>query len=171
MTSIRIEKSGERMDKLKNAEDPSVVYADIINLPHHQSDTHPHMSLYDRAAQFAPFAALSGYDAMVAEEARYTDQQIELSDSKMELLNRKLSLLSTVLSAGEHPELTFVYFLPDRRKEGGSYTTATGVVKKVDSIRRRIVFYDDNDVSDGDSIDLGAVLEIHGELVDSLEEE
>jgi hypothetical protein len=104
------------------------------------------MSLYDRAAQFAPFAALSGYDAMVAEEARYTDQQIELSDSRMELLNRKLSLLSTVLSAGEHPELTFVYFLPDRRKEGGSYTTATGVVKKVDSIRRRIVFYDDNGV-------------------------
>ena len=108
---------------------------------------------------------------MVAEEARYTDQQIELSDSKMELLNRKLSLLSTVLSAGEHPELTFVYFLPDRRKEGGSYTTATGMVKKVDSIRRRIVFYDANGVSDGDSIGLGAVLEIHGELVDSLEEE
>ena len=67
--------------------DPRVIYADIIDLPHHQSPTRPHMSLYDRAAQFAPFAALTGYDDMVAEEARIVDNKIELSETEIDRLN------------------------------------------------------------------------------------
>ena len=77
-----------------------IVYADIYNLPHFQSKTRPHMSLYDRAAQFAPFAALTGYDEMVTEEARLTDKPIELSEAELEVLNRKIELVEMLLQGG-----------------------------------------------------------------------
>ena len=89
-----------------------IVYADIYNLPHFQSKTRPHMSLYDRAAQFAPFAALTGYDEMVTEEARLTDKPIELSESEHEVLNRKIELVEMLLQGGGHPTLSFTYFEP-----------------------------------------------------------
>ena len=81
--------------------DPRIVYSDIIVLPHHQSATRPHMSLHDRAAQFAPFAALSGYDEMVDEEARITDREISLGDSERDLLDEQFRRLSQILSAGQ----------------------------------------------------------------------
>ena len=80
--------------------DPLIVYADIISLPHHQSASRPHMSLHDRAAQFAPFAALSGYEEMVDEEARLTDREISLGDSDLDLLDRQFRRLSEMLSGG-----------------------------------------------------------------------
>ena len=86
--------------------DPRIVYADIIDLPHHQSATRPHMSLYDRAAQFAPFAALSGYDEMIVEEARETDTGIVLEDWELEQLNQKLTLIADVLEDGNGTPLS-----------------------------------------------------------------
>jgi hypothetical protein len=96
--------------------DPRVIYADIIDLPHHQSPTRPHMSLYDRAAQFAPFAALTGYDDMVAEEARIVENKVELSETEIDLLNQKLSLIADVIEKGEKPKVTITYFVPDQLK-------------------------------------------------------
>ena len=107
--------------------DPRVVYADIIGLPHHQSVSRPHMSLHDRAAQFAPFAALTGYDAAIAETARRTDEMISLSDTALEELNRKLM---DALSADL--EVTITYYVPDKRKTGGSYAEASGRIRKVE---------------------------------------
>lgn len=172
MTSIRIEKSGERMDKLKNAEDPSVVYADIINLPHHQSDTHPHMSLYDRAAQFAPFAALSGYDAMVAEEARVVDEKIELGEKDKELLNQKLCLIADAVEDGDRPTVDITYFMPDPLKPGGKYRTVTETVKKIDTVRRCLILEKTVGVAGiHGEIQLDDILELKGDLLDTLESE
>lgn len=154
--------------KQKQAEDPSVVYSDIIDLPHHKSDKHPHMSLYDRAAQFAPFAALSGYDDMVREEARYTEKREQLSESQADNMNRKLSVIQTELVAGRHPELTFLIFIPDKCKEGGSYRSISGRVKRIDFVRRRAILYDDNGISDGMNIILDDAVDIYGALVDAL---
>ena len=104
--------------------DPRIVYADIIDLlPHHQSATRPHMSLYDRAAQFAPFAALTGYDDMVKEEARYVGQQIELGEASIELLKQKLTLIADVIEDGTKPTVSITYFEPDTMKAGGKYVT------------------------------------------------
>ena len=103
-------------------EDPKIVYGDIIGLPHHQATDRNHMSLYDRAAQFAPFAALVGYDEMVKEEARLTGSQIELSDTDMDVLNRKLGIIIEAVSNKQRPEITFTYFMPDATKDGGEYT-------------------------------------------------
>lgn len=99
--------------------DPRIVYADIIDLPHWQSPTRPHMSLYDRSAQFASYKALSGYEDMVAEEARITDEEMQLSESKITMLNQKLNLIADAVKDGTHPELTFTVFVPDEKKSGG----------------------------------------------------
>ena len=95
-------------------------YDDIINLPHHVSKKHPQMSLHDRAAQFAPFAALTGYDEEVKEVSRITDQFHPLESKKKEEINQKLCILQEIQY--EHPLISICYFVPDKRKEGGSYT-------------------------------------------------
>ena len=115
-------------------------YDDIINLPHHESTKHPKMSLYDRAAQFSPFAALTGHDEAIQETARLTDQRIELDESNKVLINEKLQTIYTSLEDG--PEVTFTYFCPDERKKGGSYVTHTGIVKKMD-VYTRTIFMED----------------------------
>ena len=119
--------------------DPRVIYADIIDLPHHQSPTRPHMSLYDRAAQFAPFAALTGYDDMVTEEARIVDNKIELSETEIDRLNQKLSLIADVIEKGEKPKVTVTYFVPDQLKAGGRYETLTDRVRKVDALFGKLI--------------------------------
>ena len=93
--------------------DPREVYGDVIDHPHWESLTHPPMSLYDRAAQFSPFAALSGYDDMIDEEVRMVDNRIELSEEEMEELNRKLSQIDETISSGIRPLITVTYFVPD----------------------------------------------------------
>lgn len=105
-------------------------YDDIIDLPHHVSERHPQMSMYNRAAQFAPFAALTGHNAAITEAARLTEAEQELSESDAEVLNRKLAYLH---SLDEKPTISVTYFVPDDKKEGGSYHTATGIVKSVET--------------------------------------
>ena len=115
--------------------DPREVYADIIGHPHWVSPTHPPMSLYDRAAQFAPFAALTGYEDMIGEEARLVDNRIELSEEELAELNRKLALLGEALRQGLHPLVSVTYFVPDPLKPGGVYETVTEKVLRVDPVR------------------------------------
>lgn len=159
------------MAQPKPSEDPCVVYADIIHLPHHQSDTHSHMSLYDRAAQFAPFAALRGYDEMVAEETRQTDDGLHLSPEELELLNQKLTLIGDVVEDGFHPQLTFRVFVPDDRKAGGSYRSVTDAVKKVDIISRKLVLMGTEGRGRvNKTIDFDRIAAIHGALVDYMDD-
>ena len=113
-------------------------YNDIIDLPHHVSATRPQMSMMDRAAQFSPFAALTGYDAAIKETARLTDQKIELDDYEKEEINDKIQLIAERL--GEDFEVVITYFRPDNKKAGGAYVDALGVVKKIDEYERMIVF-------------------------------
>ena len=115
-------------------------YDEIINLPHHISKTRPQMSMSDRAAQFAPFAALTGYDSAIKETGRLTDERIELDEEALTALDRKYQLLMDTLD--DAPEVTIIYFQPDERKAGGQYVSATGTVKKVDTFGRRILLQD-----------------------------
>ena len=119
-------------------------YDDIINLPHHQSKNHPRMSLYDRAAQFAPFAALTGYDDAVKEARRLTDSKPELEENQLEELDQKLADLMTRIE--EHPEVTITYFEPDDKKEGGANVTCMGKIKKIDGYKRRLIFEDSREI-------------------------
>ena len=111
-------------------------YEDIIHLPHHVSPTRPQMSMSDRAAQFSPFAALTGYDAAIKETGRLTETRVELTDDELDGLNRKYMLLEESIRTGLGVELT--YFLPDSRKDGGSYRSVRGSVKKIDASEREI---------------------------------
>ena len=115
-------------------------YDEIMELPHHVSTTRPQMPMSDRAAQFAPFAALTGYDSAIKETGRLTDERIELDEEALTALNRKYQLLIEALD--DAPEVTIIYFQPDERKAGGQYVSATGTVKKVDTFGRRILLQD-----------------------------
>ncbi len=115
-------------------------YDEIMGLPHHVSKTRPQMPLSDRAAQFAPFAALTGYDSAIKETGRLTDERIELDEEALTALDRKYQLLMDTLD--DAPEVTIIYFQPDERKAGGQYVSATGTVKKVDTFGRRILLQD-----------------------------
>ena len=144
-------------------------YDDIIRLPHPDSPIHPRMSLYDRAAQFSPFAALTGFDGVIAETGRMTDRKIELSESQKLLLDQKLTLIDDVIKGGYHPLVTIVYFVPDAQKEGGSYREFIGKVRQVEPVERKLVFFAANERSGGKEIGIDSILEIHGELVDYME--
>ena len=111
-------------------------YDDIIDLPHHISERHPQMSMYNRAAQFAPFAALTGYDSAIKETGRLTGERVELDEEALNDLNMRYQLLVDALD--EEPEVEITYFKPDERKSGGEYVTVTGTVKKVDDFERLI---------------------------------
>ena len=137
------------------------LYEDIINLPHHVSKTRPQMPMSDRAAQFVPFAALTGYDAAIKETGRLTDERIELDEGALTALNMRYQLLMDALD--DKPEVTITYFQPDERKAGGKYLTATGAVKKVDDYERLIT------MQDGAKIPMDDVLSIDGELFSTLE--
>ena len=115
-------------------------YDDIINLPHHQSSKRAHMSNHQRAAQFAPFAALTGYDAAIDETARLTDQKLELSDEQADHLNTQIQRV--IENIVDKPQVEITYFVPDNRKSGGEYVTVTGRVRRVDDHNREIVFVD-----------------------------
>lgn len=136
-------------------------YEDIINLPHHISPTRQQMPMSDRAAQFSPFAALTGYDAAIKETGRLTDTKIELDDEELHNLNLKFQLLVEFLE--DAPEVAITYFKADERKVGGAYLEATGIVKKLDDFERRIT------MQDGTKISMDDVLSIDGELFSSLE--
>ena len=131
-------------------------YNEIMNLPHHVSKTRPQMPMSDRAAQFAPFAALTGYDDAVKETGRLTDDKIELEESSLNELNAKIQLLRENLA--DAPVITFTYFKPDERKAGGAYLTTTGTVKKLDDYERQIV------LQDGTKLPMDDILDMEEEL-------
>ena len=115
-------------------------YDDIIDLPHHTSATRQRMSISDRAAQFAPFAALTGYDGVIAETARLTDSEDAENDESVAILDKKLRFLKGV--ADSHPYVEITYFIPDERKSGGRYETVYGYLKMLDEIERSIILMD-----------------------------
>lgn len=127
-------------------------YDDIIDLPHHVSATRPQMSMMDRAAQFSPFAALTGYDAAIKETARLTDQKIDLDDYEKEEINDKIQLITEHL--GEDFEVVIIYFQPDSRKAGGAYVDAVGIVKKIDEYDRVIILQDGKKIPIDDILDI-----------------
>ena len=131
-------------------------YRDIINLPHHVSSKRPQMPMLDRAAQFSPFASLTGYDDAIHETGRLTDEKIDLSEEDKKTLDRKQQILSEKLS--DHPALTITYFVPDAKKSGGAYVTKDGNLKKIDEFERWMM------LTDGTKIPLDDVSDIESEL-------
>lgn len=125
-------------------------YDDIIYLPHHVSQDHPQMPLRERAAQFAPFAALTGYEAAVGETARLTSERRELDPQEAEELNRRLTDLSARLK--DRPKVTIEYFVPDERKSGGAYFTVAGRVRHI-SIAERVLVMEDETVIPMEDVD------------------
>ena len=131
-------------------------YDDIIHLPHHVSKTRPQMSMMDRAAQFSPFAALTGYDAAIKETGRLTDEKIELGEETKAVLDRKQRYLSDMISV--QPEITVTYFLPDERKSGGTYLSVTGKLKRIDEYERMMILTDGKKIPLDDIMDIGSNL-------------
>ena len=137
-------------------EDARNKYADIIDLPHHQSDTRPKMSNYDRAAQFSPFAALTGHAESIKETARLTDEYSEPSEEMKAIMNEKILFLMEQLE--NQPEITITFFKPDEKKQGGAYITITGVVKKIKTYERQI------QMTTGDLIPIDMIFGIDGKI-------
>lgn len=138
------------------------VYADIIDLPHHQSPGRRHMSLHDRAAQFAPFAALVGYDEMVDEEARLTDRRIMPGESDLDRLDRIFRCLSGKLSAGQRPLVSALVFIPDPRKAGGRYETVSGRAKRLDPVEKKLLLLAGNPPFREIALNMDRILDLSG---------
>lgn len=143
-------------------------YDDIIHLPHPVSSVHPQMSLMDRAAQFSPFAALTGHEAAIRETERLTDEWVELDEDRKELLDERLQMIREYLSGRKEeqdsrseytlPEITFTYFQPDERKRGGVYVSVSGRVRKIDEFNHQML------MEDGTALVIENIFSIEGEL-------
>ena len=136
-------------------------YDDIINLPHYTSSKRPRMAMIDRAAQFSPFAALTGYDAAVKETARLTEDRVELDEYQKSALNDRLQIVQERLS--DTLEISITYFVPDERKSGGAYYTETGVIKKIDYHERAVI------MRSGTHIPIDEIIGIEGDLFNQLD--
>ena len=130
-------------------------YDDIINLPHHISTKHPQMSLEARAAQFAPFAALIGYDDEVKETARLTNKKIELDDEAKSIIDNKMQIILENISA--RPTISITYFIPDTKKDGGKYVTTTGILKRIDEYKQVIVLEDRTEIPINEIVDISNI--------------
>ncbi len=135
-------------------------YDDIINLPHHVSATRPHMSAIDRAAQFSPFAALTGYGDAIKETARLTGEKVELDEYMKDVLSVRLQIIVDQLK--EHPEIAITYFQPDEKKNGGAYVTVIGSVKKIDEYERVVV------MTDGTRVPIDEIASIDGQIFETM---
>ncbi len=131
-------------------------YDDIIMLPHHVSKRHPQMSPLNWAAQFSPFAALTGHEDAIQETARLTDSFVEVDESKKSQLDGQLGLIRDNLDV--QPEIEVTYFQPDEKKSGGAYVTRSGRVKKIDEYSRQIIFTDEK------ALPIDMIFSIRGEL-------
>ncbi len=140
---------------------PDSKYDAILHLPHHVSEKHPPIPMEERAAQFSPYAALTGFGAVINETRRLTDPRQILSEETLAQLNRQYQLLLEHLP--ERPEITVTYFQPDGRKEGGAYLTLTGRVKKVEAYEQRLV------LEDGSVIAMENIMAMDGELFAGME--
>ena len=127
-------------------------YDDIINMPHHVSKKHPQMSLYMRSAQFAPFAALTGYEDAVKETAREVQERIEIDEELRTILDSKLQIIIENLQF--KPEISITYFVPDLKKDGGEYVTVSGIVKKIDMYNQLIYLVNNIQISTNEIIDI-----------------
>lgn len=127
-------------------------YDDIIALPHPEPRTHPRMSLHDRAAQFSPFAALTGHSAAIAETGRLTDSRITLDESEMARVDAELQHLQELLPS--RPTVSITYFVPDERKAGGSYQTVTGTVRRIDTVNSVLLLTDQRAIPIPDILDV-----------------
>lgn len=132
-------------------------YEDIVDLSHHVSKNHPQPTMADRAARFAPFAAITGYEEMVLEEARITDEFLELDEGTKSVLNAKLQMVQELLP--EQPEISFTYFQPDQKKAGGAYITKTGTVKRIDEYEQLVL------MTDGTKIPINLIFEIESDRI------
>lgn len=132
-------------------------YDDIINLPHYESKTRKRMSLEARSAQFAPFAALTGYDDKVKETARRTEKKIELSDEEYSIINSKLQIIKEHIK--EQPEINFTIFIKDKLKDGGKYEEVKGKVRRIDEINEEIILVDKTKIS------MKNIYDINGEII------
>ncbi|MBQ6945105.1 MAG: hypothetical protein IJN43_12375 [Ruminococcus sp.] len=128
-------------------------YENIINLPHHQSDKRPHMSNYERAAQFSPFAALTGFDDEINEAARLTDCRPQLTEDQLNSLDEAIQLISEL----DKPLITVTYFVPDEHKSGGKYKTHTGNLRFLDLGEGKLKFTDDTVILLDDVVDVRVV--------------
>ncbi len=135
-------------------------YDDIIHLPHHVSATRPQMPIIDRAAQFTPFAALTGHDAAIKETARLTDERIELDECRKGALSDRLQIIAERMK--EQPEIVITYFQPDARKAGGAYVTAIGAVKKIDEYDRVVLMIN------GEEIPIDEIINIDGQIFEAM---
>lgn len=131
-------------------------YSDIINLPHHQSSARKRMSMLDRAAQFAPFAALTGYEAAIKETARTTEKKSELDEEALIELNRRTLILQGNINA--KPLISVKYFIADKKKQGGEYAIYEGNIRKIDNLQHVLVF------DDGTRLAMDCVVRIDGEI-------
>ena len=120
-------------------------YDDIINLPHHRSESHKHMSAHDRAAQFAPFAALTGHGDAISETARLTENRIELDEYEKAETDRVLQLIQDKIK--ERPEISVTYFVPDKSKSGGKYVTVKKNVRIIDDVYRKLIMTDKSEIN------------------------
>ncbi len=132
------------------------MYEDILNLPHHVSKTRPQMSMLDRATQFSPFAALTGYDDAIKETGRLTDEKIEMDEDRKAALDMKQAYLIEMID--EQPEISITYFLPDAKKSGGAYVTVTGNLKRFDEYERLLI------LTDGKKIPMDDIADIESDL-------
>ena len=129
-------------------------YEDIIHLPHHVSKKRPQMAIKDRAAQFSPFAALTGHEAAVKETARLTEEKMELDESTKRRLDETLQILMEQLRRDIHVLVQITYFLPDEKKTGGSYLRIREKIQKIDTYRRIIFMMDKTKVPIDDIVDI-----------------
>ena len=127
-------------------------YDEILYLEHHKSKKHPPMSLYARSAQFAPFAALTGYEDAVLETAREVGERIDICDELRNILDSKIQILTEQIK--NRPEVIFTYFVPDITKDGGAYINVTGIIKKVDTISQIIILEDKTEIPINEIIDI-----------------
>ena len=129
-------------------------YSDILNLPHPVSEKHPRMSLYDRAAQFSPFAALTGYDAAIEETGRFTEERAMLDENRKKELDDKLRAL---LEDKSESRISISYYIPDRKKDGGKYAEAISTIVRIDTYRRELMLEDGTKVPFDDIVDINKV--------------
>lgn len=129
-------------------------YDDIINLSHNVSKKHPQMPMEERAAQFAPFAALVGYEDAVEETARLTDKKIELDEEAKNILDMKMQMLNEQMKVQIYPKVTIMYFVPDLKKDGGKYIQISGTIKKIDEFKQLVILDDKTEISINDVISI-----------------
>ena len=135
-------------------------YDDIINLPHPISGKHPRMALSDRAAQFAPFAALTGHEVAINETVRLTDERISLSEDVIDEINKRLNIIAKNID--DPKDVSIIYFVPDERKNGGIYEKHEGLIKKIDEYKKVIIMADDT------KIPIEQIVDIRGDIFEEI---